>query len=442
MNRDAYRNYLLIWLTALYTFNFMDLVAFGLALQSIKTSLHLSDSALGLVGGLAYSSFYSIFGVGIGRWADIGNRVTVLSVTRIVWATFVILTGRARSFWQLFLMRMGVAAGESGCIPPAYSLIGDHFSRAERPRALGILFLGIPLATVLGYFGAGWLIERYGWRTMFTIMGLPGFVLGAITWATLREPRERLYGLTSGFHLRAKAQAALRAARPPSPEPLWETVKHLYAIATFRNMLLALTVSLLFTTAIQQWESAYVIRTYGIRADVLGDWFAIAYGVPGVIGSLLGGVIASRWAGGKERTQLVAVSALFCSDTLVFPFMFLTHDVRVVCALTALFSLTSSIMSAPMIAPLQAVVPPSMRALSFVIVYLLGGLIGSALGPVMTGALSDALRPEFGVDSLRLALVLMSPWFFLCGWFAWRASKTVEVDIAAVAEPAEAVQFV
>jgi predicted MFS family arabinose efflux permease len=422
---SAYRNYLVGWLTALYTFNFMDLVAFFMAIQSIKTSLHLSDAALGLVGGLAYSSFYSIFGVGLGRWADVGNRVTVLSVTRIVWAVFVILTSRAHSFSQLFIARMGVAAGESGCIPPAYSLIGDHFPRAERPRALAILFLGIPLATVLGYFGAGWLIQREGWRAMFAIMGLPGFALAAITWATLKEPRK------ANDFTPARAKSAVEVL------PLWQTTKRLHAIATYRYMLLALVVSFFFSTGLQQWESAFFMRTYGMQPDVLGEWLAMAYGIPGIVGTLLGGMIASRWAGGNERAQLLGVGALFCSMSLIFPFVFLTHDILVAFGLTAVFSFASAIMSAPMIAPLQAVVPPRTRALSFVILYLFASLVGSGLGPLVAGALSDALRGRFGADSLRYALALMSPWFFFCGWFAWRASKTVDADIAAVRDEEE-----
>lgn len=428
----AYRNYLVGWLTALYTFNFMDLVAFFMAVQSIKSSLHLSDAALGLVGGLAYSSFYSIFGVGIGRWADIGNRIAVLSVTRVVWAVFVMLTARTHSFWQLFIVRMGVAAGESGCIPPAYSLIGDHFPRSERPRALGILFLGIPLAMVLGYFGAGWLIQRDGWRAMFTLMGLPGFALAAITWATLREPRKRRYGQAARSRGHLDDDMAARVKSAAGALPLWQTTKRLHAIATYRYMLFALVVSLFFTTGLQQWESAFFMRTYGMKADVLGEWLALAYGIPGVVGSFLGGVLASRCAGGNERVQLLWVSVLFCSMSLIFPFVFLTHDVLVAFALTAVFSFASAIMNAPMIAPIQAVVPPRTRALSFVILYLFGSLVGSALGPLVTGALSDALRDRFGTDSLRYALVLMSPWFFFCGWFAWRASKTVDADIEAV----------
>ena len=432
VTREGYRNYLLIWLTALYTFNFMDLVAFGMAFESIKNSLHISDAALGLVSGLAYSSFYSIFGIGLGRWADIGDRITVLSVTRVVWAAFVALTGRVHLFWQLFVVRMGVAAGEAGCVPPAYSLIGDHFSRDERPRALGILFLGIPMANVLGYFGAGWLIQHHGWRAMFTIMGVPGFLLAAITSVTLRDPRGPHRGRKLLWGGGGEERAVAAGDATNGVLPLWQTTKALHAIATYRNMLIALVVSLFFTTGLQQWESAFFMRTYGIAPEVLGEWMALAYGIPGVVGTLLGGIVASRCAGGNERAQLLAVGVVFCSESVIFPLTFLTHNAYVAFGLTALFSFLSSMASAPMTAPLQAVVPPRTRALSFVILYLLASLIGSGLGPLVTGELSDALAPRFGVESLRYALILMSPWFVSCGWFAWRASKTVDADIAAV----------
>ena len=51
--------------------------------------------------------------------------------------------------------RIGVAVGEAGCVPPAHSLIADHFTRAERPRATAIFMLGGMLSVVIGYFGAG-----------------------------------------------------------------------------------------------------------------------------------------------------------------------------------------------------------------------------------------------------------------------------------------------
>lgn len=435
MKPAAYRNYLLIWLATLYTFNFIDLVAFGMALQGIKGSLHLTDAELGLASGLAFSSFYSTFGVAIGRWADAGNRVTILSVTRILWGAMVILTGRVKSFLELFVVRMGVAAGESGCVPPGYSLIGDHFSRKDRPRALGIFFLGIPMASVLGFFASGWLIQRYGWRIMFGVMGIPGFLLALITWITLRDPRVSPDEVTAAHGAQGDSEPTpKRIGRGNSPPPLWQTLKLLFRNATYRNVLVAFGISVFFSAGIQQWQSAYYLRTFGMQPGNLGTWLAIVYGAPGAVGSYLGGLITSRWAGGNERAQLQLVASLFCIFSLVFPCVFMTRDVHFSFALLALYSFASSMMNAPVTSPLQAVVPSRIHAISFVIVYLFGDLVGSGLGPVLTGVLSDSLRHHFGADSLRWALVLMSPWFLFSAWFAWRASKTAEMDVAAARE--------
>lgn len=427
---NDYRTYLLVLLAVIYAFNFMDMGAFGMALQSIKVSLHLSDAQLGLVSGVAFSVFYSTVGVGLGRWADVGNRVTILSVTRIIWGVMVILTGRARSFMQMFAVRMGVAVGESGCLPPAYSLIGEYFSRAERPRALGIFFLGIPLSMLLGFFVSGWLIQHCGWRETFTIMGLPGFALALVVWLTLKEPRRRRRENVPEYKARAAVRQMSDIDAPDSALlSLWETFKHLYANATFRRVLLAFVVSYFFFYGAYQWQAAFFIRSYGMQTGTLGAWLAVAYGVPGVIGNYLGGVMVSRWATGNERLQLIIMAVLYCISGVVLPFVYLTHDAHAAFALIAISTLAFQLGNPAVVGSLQAVVPARMRAISIMIVFLFANLIGLGLGPVLTGVLSQALQHTFGVDSLRYALALMSPWFFVCGWLVWRGSKTAARDV-------------
>jgi MFS family permease len=78
----------------------------------------------------------------------------------------------------------------------------------------------------------------------------------------------------------------------------------------------------------------------------------------------------------------------------------------------------------------QTLVPDSMRATAFALIYLFMNLIGMGLGPLITGVLSDALRPWTGEDSLRYALVCLSPGYFWTAWHAWRASRTVARDLS------------
>lgn len=425
MTRFSYRNYLLTALVVLYAFNNVDSVAIGIALQSIKVDLHLTDTQLGLLTGIAVTLFYASFGVPMGRWADRGNRIAVLTVTRLLWAVFVILTGRATSFPELLIIRAGTAVGESGCLPPSYSLISEYFSRQERPRALGFFYLGLPFASIIGYVAAGWLMQAYGWRVMFTIIGLPGILLALITNLTLREPRRQ----------RNTARPSEPAVARPMPiQPSFREALHgLYRNATYRNVLLALVVSYFFTCN-AQWQAAYFVRDYGLKGGLLGTWFAAIYGIPALVGTVGGGLIASHWAGKNERLQLLGVAVLYCCAGVVLTMVYLTRNYHVAFALLALSATLFALLTAPLFAALQAVVPSQLRAVSVTIVFFFANLIGLGLGPLFVGATSDLLRPVLGFESLRYALLATGPWVFFSGWFVWRASKSVALDIEAVNE--------
>src|SRR5258708_18527003 len=132
MKETVYKNYLLTVLLVILAFNYVDRLALGLVLQDIKIDFHLSDTQLGLLSGIAFALFYSVMGIPIARWADRGNRVTIISLTTALWSAAVALCGVAGNFMQLLSIRIGVAVGEAGCMPPAHSLIADHFTRTER----------------------------------------------------------------------------------------------------------------------------------------------------------------------------------------------------------------------------------------------------------------------------------------------------------------------
>jgi hypothetical protein len=68
---------------------------------------------------------------------------------------------------------------------------------------------------------------------------------------------------------------------------------------------------------------------------------------------------------------------------------------------------------------------------------LFANLIGMGLGPLAAGALSDALRPLFGEESLRYALLALCPGYLWAGWHLWQASKTVASDLEVVREDHE-----
>lgn len=422
MRRLDYKHYLLGVLLVILAFNYVDRLALGLVLQDIKRDLHLTDTELGFLTGIAFALFYSLMGLPIARWADRGNRVTIIGLTTILWSAAVALCGLIASFTQLLLVRIGVAVGEAGCIPPAHSLIADYFTRAERPRAVSIYLLGSSLSMVIGYFLAGWLNQLYGWRETFMILSLPGLVLAVVAWRTLREPRQVLPA--------AQAAASLTPSSPASAQPTFKEVcLTLWANATFRHLLLCFSVGSFFGYGILQWQPAFFIRSYGFQTGELGTWFAMIFGIAGLLGTYQGGVWASRWAANNERLQLKAMAVGFSSFGVISAFIYLSSNRYVALGLLGLAAFGGATINGPLFATIQTLVPERMRAMSVALLYLFANLIGMGLGPLVAGALSDAFRPWAGEESLRYALLVLSPGYLWGGWHLWRASTTVTRDL-------------
>ncbi len=81
---------------------------------AIKAELHLSDTQLGLLGGLAFAVFYTGLGLPIAALADRWSRTWVVTLALALWSAFTAACGLAGNFTSLFIARMGVGVGEAG----------------------------------------------------------------------------------------------------------------------------------------------------------------------------------------------------------------------------------------------------------------------------------------------------------------------------------------
>jgi MFS family permease len=432
MKIAVYKRYMLALLLIILAFNGVDGLALGLVLQNIKMDLHLSDTELGLLSGIAFALFYSFMGIPISRWADRGNRVVIIALTTALWSVMVSLCGLAGSFEQLLIMRIGVAVGEPGCIPPAHSLIADYFSRAERPWAISVYMQGGSLSVLIGYFMAGWLNEHYGWRQMFMMLGMPGLGLAAFAWFTLREPRRAKRLMIDGNSpVGTFRVAGAKNGLTPTPPSLKEVCVTLWRKRTFLHLVLCFAVASFFSFGILQWQPAFFIRSYGLKTGELGTWFALIYGLGGAIGTYLGGAWASRRAANNERLQLRAMAVSYAGFGVISALVYLASNRYLAFALMGLTAVGGALTAGPLFATIQSLVPPTMRATAIAIIYLFANLVGLGLGPLAVGALSDILRPLLGEESLRYALLSLCPGYFWAAWHLLRASKSVTRDINA-----------
>ena len=171
-----------------YVFNFLDRQILAILKIPIKAELGLTDTQLGLMGGIAFASVYSTLAIPFARYADRGRRVKVIAAAITVWSGFTALCGWASSFWQLFLARMGVGVGEAGGVAPSYALIADYFPPASRARALAVFSLGIPIGSAIGLYFGGWIATALDWRWAFTLIGLAGIPVALALWLLIPEP--------------------------------------------------------------------------------------------------------------------------------------------------------------------------------------------------------------------------------------------------------------
>jgi MFS transporter, ACS family, solute carrier family 17 (sodium-dependent inorganic phosphate cotransporter), other len=161
---------------------YTDRVNIAVAAIAMKEQFHWSETQKGWVLSAFFAGYLAFMFAGGLLAARFGGR-RLLGLAVIAWSVFTLLTPAAASISLLVLVlaRWGMGVGEAAMFPASYGMFARWVPAGERARALSVLLCGIPVGTVLGNFGSGWLIGRYGWPSAFYAFGLLGFVW-AVAW--------------------------------------------------------------------------------------------------------------------------------------------------------------------------------------------------------------------------------------------------------------------
>ena len=131
-----YRWTVLVMLTLVYTFNFIDRQILVILQEPIKADLGLSDAQLGLLTGFSFALVYVTAGIPIAWLADRSNRRNIVVASLAFWSFMTAISGLVQNFGQLLAARLGVGVGEAGGSPPSHSMISDYFPPSSRGTAL------------------------------------------------------------------------------------------------------------------------------------------------------------------------------------------------------------------------------------------------------------------------------------------------------------------
>ena len=382
-----------VFLTILYlvtTSNYFDYFVVSIVLEPIKKEFHASDTGLGLLSGFSFAVLYSITALPIARWADRGNRRTVITLSLAAWSVMTAVCGIAQSFWQLILTRSVVGAVEPGALPPAQSLIIDYFPPERRATAIAILSQGGSAAGWLFGVGiGGYIAATYGWRTTFLLAGIPGLVLAAIAWLILREPRMCL-GFPVASHLE---------------EPMSQTIRRLWAKRSFAYALIGLSLYAIFTFGLATFVPSFMIRSLHASLEQLSFTWGVAICVANLLGALCGGWLAD-WLGRRDPRWYAWLPALACgSGVLTYGVALLTERLWTFIVTDFIAEFMCAVGLPAVFMSMHAVCGARRRTLAVAVALLLFSLIGSGIGPPAVGAVSDAFAVIVGSESLRYSLM-------------------------------------
>ena len=405
-----YRWYVLGLLTLVSLFSVADRLVFSILLEDIKAEFSFSDGEIGLLGGLAFAVTYVLVGFPAARLADRSVRKNIVGAAITFWSAMTALCGMAIGFWSLFLARTGVGVGEGCSGPASQSLVADYFRRQELAKAMGFLTIGATMGTAGGLIIGGQLNEYFGWRWAFILMGLPGILIGAIVYLTIREPRRGQY-----------APAGAKVEQ----QPLMETARTLTGNRVFMGLAIGWAVQIMIGYALAFWMAAVMMRYFGISSGDVGIYLGLAFFIGGIPGPILGGYIAGwltrrderwrAWMPGIVSLGCVVPLALSLSSGEFWPFLIFFAIAYAIYVMS----------QAPILSGIQASVEPGQRGFAVAIALFFNNLVGQALGLAVIGWVSDWLTPTYDTAALGIAVfaVCLVSGLAAMAVFAWTAAQ-------------------
>jgi len=390
----GYKASVLALLLATYTFNFIDRTIIATIGQAIKVDLHLSDTQLGLLGGLYFALLYTILGIPIARLAERWNRVSIISLSLVIWSGFTALCGSAASFAQLALYRFGVGVGEAGCSPPSHSLISDYYEPKSRASALSIYSFGIPLGTMFGAILGGWLAQTFSWRVAFVIVGLPGILLALLVKLIVKEP-PRGHSEIKERPLEAE-DVVVEPAKPPFSlagefRELGAVMAVLFGKWPVLHMMLGVTLASFGSYGSGAFLPPYLVRGFGLNLAQVGLIVGLIAGFSAGIGTLVGGFLTD-WAGRRSAKWYALVPAIgLLVATPIYIVAYLQPDWKTMALILLVPGIFHYTYLAPTFGVVQNSVEPRRRATATALLFFFLNLIALGGGPVFTGWLIDHL---------------------------------------------------
>lgn len=178
----AYRR-LVPYLMLLYVVSFLDRANISFAKQALQTSAGISEGTYALGAGIFFLG-YSLCGFPSNLVLHkIGARIWI-PFLMVGWGLISMATMFVRGSMSFYLLRLLLGVVEAGFFPGAILYLTYWFPNCVRGRILGLFYLGVPVALILGGPLSGLLLQMHpfgalqSWQWMFLLEGFLAVLLG------------------------------------------------------------------------------------------------------------------------------------------------------------------------------------------------------------------------------------------------------------------------
>jgi MFS family permease len=393
------RRWLLIGLIALAALiNYLDRATLSVALPLIAVDLSLSPTAKGLVLSAFFWS-YALLQIPAGLLADRWNLRWFYGGAFALWSVACGLTGAVGGLATLILVRIVLGVGESAYLPTGVKLVSTLFPSRDRGLPTGVFDSGTRLGLALGAPLIAWLTVRYGWRTMFFLVGFLALVW-LLPW---------LLAFPSPYpHAAVDSHAEERTTQRPRA---WQLTLDRNLVGCCLGFFCYGYYQYLLVT----WLPDYFVRVRHFSLLEAGFYASLTYLV-WAIGAPLGGWVSDRlirrgW--NETRVRKGVLSAAFSTGLLLIPAALVAKATSAVPLVTAASLVGLS--TANILVIFQCCAPPRQVGAWMGVGNFIGN-IGGVLSPLVTGILisrTGSYFPGFALAPLVLVAGLLCFWFIV-----------------------------
>ena len=169
--------------------NYLDRTVLGIAAPQLTQELGISAAVMGIVFS-AFAWTYALAQIPGGMFLDrFGNKVTYFLALSF-WSLFTLFHGFAVGLKTLLLCRFGLGVSEAPCFPVNSRVVSAWFPQHERAKATAVYTVGEYLGLACFAPLLFWIMDGFGWRTLFITVGVVGLLFALVWWRHYREPHE------------------------------------------------------------------------------------------------------------------------------------------------------------------------------------------------------------------------------------------------------------